>query len=157
MPIRELFSLRGRASRLGFWRFYLGITAASAVVWCGGLFAIIGLGPWAGFLLLALFPLWAMSAALVVRRVHDRGRGTPWAVIFVFGPLALIEPAQTLLRGPNPDLTPMATILAWAGLALGAWGFVEIGFRRGTAGPNPYGPDPLGKSDRRGRGGDRLG
>jgi hypothetical protein len=31
------------------------------------------------------------------------------------------------------------------GLALLVWGLVEIGFRRGTAGYNRFGPDPLGK------------
>jgi uncharacterized membrane protein YhaH (DUF805 family) len=28
-------------------------------------------------------------------------------------------------------------------LALAVWGIVELGFLRGTAGPNQFGPDPL--------------
>jgi uncharacterized membrane protein YhaH (DUF805 family) len=30
-----------------------------------------------------------------------------------------------------------------AAFALSIWGLVEIGFLRGTVGPNQYGPDPL--------------
>jgi uncharacterized membrane protein YhaH (DUF805 family) len=30
-----------------------------------------------------------------------------------------------------------------ASLAISIWGLVELGFLRGTVGPNQYGPDPL--------------
>jgi uncharacterized membrane protein YhaH (DUF805 family) len=34
-------------------------------------------------------------------------------------------------------------ILVLVCLSIGIWFFVELGFLRGTAGPNRYGPDPL--------------
>jgi uncharacterized membrane protein YhaH (DUF805 family) len=34
-------------------------------------------------------------------------------------------------------------ILTLSAFALTIWGFVEIGYLRGTAGSNAYGPDPL--------------
>jgi hypothetical protein len=37
----------------------------------------------------------------------------------------------------------MLKIRPLAGFALSIWGFVEIGFLRGTAEPNRYGPNPL--------------
>jgi uncharacterized membrane protein YhaH (DUF805 family) len=39
-------------------------------------------------------------------------------------------------------------MLVLAGFALTTWGFVEIGCLRGTAGSNPYGPDPLVRAKR---------
>jgi uncharacterized membrane protein YhaH (DUF805 family) len=30
-----------------------------------------------------------------------------------------------------------------AAIAIAIWGLVEMGFRRGTVGPNSYGPDSL--------------
>ena len=138
-----LFSVDGRETRLGFWRLYLSITAVSAVIWCASLFAIIGLGPWAAFALLALLPLGAMMTALVVRRVHDRGKNALWAVFFVFGPLALTEPAQSLAANPNPPQMLAALGLSLAGLALSIWSFIEIGLMKGDAGVNRYGPGPV--------------
>jgi uncharacterized membrane protein YhaH (DUF805 family) len=140
--LAALFSVDGRETRLGFWRLYLSITAVTALVWCASLFAIIGLGPWAGFALLALLPLGAMMSALVVRRVHDRGKNALWALFFVFGPLVLTEPAQSLAANPNPPQMLAALGLSMAGLALSIWSFIEIGMMKGSAGANRYGPDP---------------
>ena len=137
-----LFSVRGREARLRYWRLQLLIDVLAALVWCGGLFAMIGLGPWAAILFLAFGPLVAMTVALVIRRVHDRGKSAIWALIFVFGPLALEAPlrAQAGVEGQSPALSTLG--LALGGAALSIWGFVEIGLRRGTKGPNRYGPDP---------------
>jgi uncharacterized membrane protein YhaH (DUF805 family) len=39
---------------------------------------------------------------------------------------------------------PMAAVvLGLASLVISIWGLVELGFLRGTVGPNQYGPDPL--------------
>ena len=34
-------------------------------------------------------------------------------------------------------------VLGVASFVISIWGLVELGFLRGTVGPNPYGPDPL--------------
>jgi uncharacterized membrane protein YhaH (DUF805 family) len=34
-------------------------------------------------------------------------------------------------------------VFAIAGFAISIWALVELGFLRGTSGPNDYGPDPL--------------
>ena len=54
-----------------------------------------------------------MLASVVTRRLRDRGRPPAWWLA------ALV-----------PVLGPL-------------WLAVELGFRRGTPGENPYGPDPL--------------
>ena len=61
-----------------------------------------------------LYPpfLWIL-AALLVKRLHDRGRGPAvllWLLLPVLGPL---------------------------------WLILELGFRKGTDGDNQFGPDPL--------------
>ena len=142
MNFAALFSLDGRETRLNFWRLYLAINLATAVVWCADLFAVIGLGPWAGLLFLPLLPLGAMMSALVVRRVHDRGKNAAWALFFVFGPLILTEPAQALASQTSPWQTLAALGMSLGGLALSIWGFIEIGLMRGAPGDNRYGPDP---------------
>jgi uncharacterized membrane protein YhaH (DUF805 family) len=139
-----LFSLDGRETRLNFWRLYLAINLATAVVWCADLFAVIGLGPWAGLLFLPLLPLGAMMSALVVRRVHDRGKNAAWAIFFVFGPLILTEPAQALAGQTSPWQTLAALGMSFGGLALSIWGFIEIGLMKGAPGDNRYGPGPRG-------------
>jgi uncharacterized membrane protein YhaH (DUF805 family) len=43
-----------------------------------------------------------------------------------------------LTKGLSPPL-----ILQLASLAVSIWALVELGFLRGTSGPNQHGPDPL--------------
>ena len=140
MNFAALFSLDGRETRLNFWRLYMAINLATAVVWCADLFAVIGLGPWAGLLFLPLLPLGAMMSALVVRRVHDRGKNAAWALFFVFGPLILTEPAQALASQTSPWQTLAVLGMSFGGLALSIWGFIEIGLMKGAPGDNRYGP-----------------
>jgi len=42
--------------------------------------------------------------------------------------------------------TGSAVIFGLASLAVSIWAIVELGFLRGTPGPNQYGPDPLAAS-----------
>lgn len=86
-----------------------------------------------------VYPEWAIAA----KRAHDRNIPT-WVpgIFFVGGALADF---LTILGfgGPrdNPSglLLLLATPLMIFGLAL----LIDFGFRRGTPGPNRYGPDPL--------------
>ena len=64
--------------------------------------------------LLLLLPLFWVSLAAQVKRWHDRGKS---------GWMALVM---------------MIPVIGWI------WAIVELGFLRGTTGPNAYGDDPLG-------------
>jgi uncharacterized membrane protein YhaH (DUF805 family) len=73
------------------------------------------------------------SLAVAIKRLHDRDKSAWWLLV----PWILLTIAYYTL---GVELRP---ILGLAGLAIAIWLFVELGFLRGTAGPNRYGPDPL--------------
>jgi uncharacterized membrane protein YhaH (DUF805 family) len=94
-----------------------------------------GLGAMLFILILAYIPLLWIGLALGAKRLHDRNKSAWWLVIF------WIVPA--ILQGIGEHIDGIGLIFTLGGLALSIWGLVEIGFLRGTVGPNQYGPDPL--------------
>jgi uncharacterized membrane protein YhaH (DUF805 family) len=87
--------------------------------------------------------LW-INYALAAKRLQDRNRSGWW----------LLAPTVTLLIAiafafvtlPEHQREPWNTIgiiLVFATVALGLWLVLEIGFLRGTQGPNLFGSDPL--------------
>jgi uncharacterized membrane protein YhaH (DUF805 family) len=81
--------------------------------------------------------------AVALKRAHDRDLPV-WLLWIFFGASALLD-LLTVLGVDGADEAPSMLSLAIAvpfavfGLAL----LVELGFRRGTVGPNQYGSDPL--------------
>ncbi len=81
--------------------------------------------------------------AVAIKRAHDRDLPL-WLLGIFFGGGALLD-LLTVLGWAGSDETPSMLSLAIAvpftvfGLAL----LIELGFRRGTVGPNQYGPDPI--------------
>jgi uncharacterized membrane protein YhaH (DUF805 family) len=53
-----------------------------------------------------------------------------------------ILPNQNVISATNVVSFVVTLLLGIVGLAL----FVDLGFRKGTPGPNEYGPDPLAKA-----------
>ena len=81
--------------------------------------------------------------AVTIKRAHDRDMPN-WVLIAFFAANAFLDLLVVLdLAGTNenPNLLSLAVAvpLTVIGLAL----LVELGFRKGTEGPNQYGPDPL--------------
>jgi uncharacterized membrane protein YhaH (DUF805 family) len=84
--------------------------------------------------------------AVAIKRLHDRNLPI-WLLVFFFGGAALTDLFSLLGIGggddsPNVLLLAVEVPVAVLGLAL----LVELGFRRGTVGPNPNGPDPLART-----------
>jgi uncharacterized membrane protein YhaH (DUF805 family) len=84
--------------------------------------------------------------AVTIKRAHDRDMPN-WVLIAFFAANAFLDLLVVLdLAGTNehPNLLSLAVAvpLTVVGLAL----LVELGFRKGTEGPNQYGPDPLAKT-----------
>ncbi len=84
--------------------------------------------------------------AVTIKRAHDRDMPN-WVLIAFFSAGALLDLLMVLgLAGTDehPSLISLAIALPFTviGLAL----LAELGFRKGTAGPNQYGPDPLANS-----------
>ena len=79
--------------------------------------------------------------AVAIKRANDRNL-SPWLVALAFAGSVAFD-LSTLLNGPidTDSLVIYLIMLPFAilGLAL----FIELGFRRGTEGPNRFGPDPL--------------
>jgi uncharacterized membrane protein YhaH (DUF805 family) len=83
--------------------------------------------------------------AVALKRAHDRNLPV-WLLYIFFGAGALLDLFTVLgLAGSEeaPSMLSLAIAVPFTvfGLAL----LVELGFRRGTVGPNPNGPDPLAK------------
>jgi len=84
--------------------------------------------------------------AICVKRAHDRNLPV-WLIVAFFTANALLDLLDVLGWANGPDGPNMLSLIIAIplfvfGLAL----LVELGFRRGTVGPNQYGPDPLAKT-----------
>lgn len=82
--------------------------------------------------------------AVAVKRAHDRNLPL-WLLIAFFGASALLDLLTVLeLTGTDdePSLLSIGIAIPFTMMFLVL--LVELGFRRGTIGPNQYGPDPLG-------------
>lgn len=142
----------GRLNRKPFWMGSLIILVAGVIasvvlgVLAQGRPGIAGVLAFLVYLIM-LYPL----VALGVKRLHDRGKPGYFMAIFIV-PGLLSQLAQLLglnvrmqdLGGPLvPVPTALGTVLALAAFVVGIWALVELGLRKGAAGDNAYGPDPL--------------
>ena len=81
--------------------------------------------------------------AIAVKRGHDRNMPL-WLLIIFFGGGALLDLLTVLdLSGTDEEPSTLSIFIAVPFTVLGLALLVELGFRRGTVGPNQYGPDPL--------------
>lgn len=132
-------SFDGRINRKPYWIGVLLLVGA-------GIFLQILVLSTMGKLAALLFGLvWLYpSFALNVKRAHDRNRPT-WLVAAFFGLLFLINLIQVFdldQIDDKPTALFLFTGIPWFLLAM--FFLVDLGFLRGTVGPNRYGPDPLG-------------
>ena len=130
-------SLDGRINRQPYWIGAILVAIAGLLI---QYLALMTLGPLAALVigLICLYP----SFALMLKRAHDRNRPT-WLIAIFFGLMA----AATLLRPDDVDnMTETPTLfvlIAIPWILLSLFFLVDLGFLRGTRGPNRYGPDPL--------------
>lgn len=146
-----LFSFFGRTNRAKYWLVGFLVFAIWIAFWIvciamlgariDNIFSLAsaGLLLWlVGFVLLVL-TIWC-GLAVGVKRLHDRNKSGWWILLFYFAP--------SVLSGWQVATTDSgsAMIFGLIGLVISIWGLIELGFLRGTSGPNLYGPDPLGYS-----------
>ncbi len=140
--MRTLFDFAGRASRLTYWRVFLLSSVVGSVVFIMGCTAIIHFGPVGGVLFVGLVPPLVFSAAVGIRRAHDRGKAAVWFWIFTLGPFSLNVIAESLpARAAGGGLVTLALMLG--SIVIYIWGIVELGFLRGAPVPNVYGAPEL--------------
>ena len=144
-----LFSFRGRINRAKYWLAVLVFVVADAVL---GLLGWV-LDNGVAFQILSFVVNLAVliaSIAVCIKRLHDRDRSGWWLLLFYVGPIAVAliggfffwAAADTVGMSAEWSYLGLRLCLL-GGIALAIWGFVEIGCRRGTAGYNRFGPDPL--------------
>jgi uncharacterized membrane protein YhaH (DUF805 family) len=80
---------------------------------------------------------WISAFAIGVKRLHDRNKSGWLIVLFYVVPSILGGIANT------SEQAVASFVLGLGSLVISIWGLVELGFLRGTVGPNAYGPDPL--------------
>ena len=157
-----LFSFKGRIQRLYWWVATIAVGAAAGAITgilevaakssghsvvnpdtqqfeATGLFGIV-------VLLVGLVNLW-INFALSVKRLHDRGRTGWWLVgqtLILAVAAVLVVVAIAVPKEQAPVWWVLASVVGIVALAVSIWLFVEIGFLRGTQGPNRFGEDPLG-------------
>lgn len=151
------FGFNGRIGRKTYWLGHIGIfivaiaAIAALAAAVGDRFQAIAPGDEitifalpAGALVFVLAVeviLTIASLALTVKRLHDRNR-TGWLALVFYVPSWLHNIlAESPPFGPAFWLTSM--VAAVASLAA-LWFLIELGFFRGTRGPNRFGEDPVG-------------
>lgn len=136
-----LFGYEGRIGRLscvmGFLTFcailaFLSGMAQDAVAGTGDI------GRYVAFGLIVGTGLWIHSA-VAVKRLHDRDKSAWWYLLYGVTPLALFIGALYLYTARAFDVASILFVVSIVGLT---WVIVELGFLRGTDGPNRYGPAP---------------
>jgi uncharacterized membrane protein YhaH (DUF805 family) len=148
------FGYHGRLGRGQFWAGMTLVVAIGVVLVgvAGPLIGGTGDIPPSRILLIAALTLafFLLLSLLMVRRLHDCGRSGWWFIPYGLLPFVLyagpILLGRTLTPGLNTEdfVDPLLTGTQLTGIALFVAGLLESGFRRGTAGPNAYGPAPWG-------------
>ncbi|MGH6792287.1 MAG: DUF805 domain-containing protein [Methyloceanibacter sp.] len=96
-------------------------------------------------LVLGLLNLW-ISCAIAAKRLHDRDRTGWWLVvplIAISASFAAIAWASNLPEDQSTPYFGIGIAILLAAMAIGIWLTIELGFLKGTQGPNRFGPDPL--------------
>ena len=144
----SLFSFQGRTSRSAYWHIQLLIALLSAAI-IGLVMFLITRGSPQWLSALGFTPILALiwiSAATVVRRMHDRGRSGWWAVVYFVAPLLLVATGVWLeISGMTiayPAASSGSLILFLAAAGLNGWAQLDIGFLRGSRTANEFGPQP---------------
>ena len=84
---------------------------------------------------LLYIPLIWVGLAVGAKRLHDRDKSAWWLLLFYAVPSVLSSAADRIEGG--------GIILHLVSFAITIWAIIELGFLRGTIGPNRFGPDPL--------------
>jgi uncharacterized membrane protein YhaH (DUF805 family) len=157
-------AFRGRASRLQFWvAVAIVVPALMALMLVFFVYAISIPGAYEnggptplpkGPLGLSITAVWLLAIAALllyflaaaVRRLHDLNKAWWWIFVFLIVPDLMFDYGRYLVDSSMGAVGQMPFILfLYPAMALWFWGLVELGFLRGAAGQNRFGPDPLAK------------
>jgi uncharacterized membrane protein YhaH (DUF805 family) len=139
----KYLSFQGRANRKRYWLTsfaIIGLIILGALV-VGLLSAMLRiLGILAVPLLLVVF---VAALAVGARRLHDRNKSAWWLLVFQGLPMLFSGLRALMVLGGGSSAQGPSSLVALIGFCFSIWALVELGFLRGTAGPNRFGEDPL--------------
>jgi len=135
-----LNSFEGRIGRQAFWVAMIAVGAANVLA-CFVAQAISGDRLSAIVDLAFTYPEFAIAA----KRSHDRNLPLWLLAVFFIANGVLDFLTVVGLGGTNEAPSTLSVVIAVPFTVFGIALLVELGFRRGTKGPNPYGPDPVAK------------
>jgi len=136
-----LNSFEGRIGRQTFW-IAMGAVAVVNVLACYVVQEVAGERVSAIVDLAFTYPEFAVAA----KRSHDRNLPL-WLLAIFFAANAVLDLFTVLgWAGTGDEPSALSLVVALPFTVFGLALLVELGFRRGTKGPNPYGPDPLMKT-----------
>ena len=139
--INLLFGYDGRIGRLygllGFLAFvaivgFLSGIAEDVTVGTGDI------GRYVAFVFIVGTGLW-MHSAVIIKRLHDRDKAAGWYFVYGAAPFGLFILAIYFWTMRALEVASLLFVLSFIGLI---WAIVELGFMRGTPGPNRFGPAP---------------
>jgi uncharacterized membrane protein YhaH (DUF805 family) len=93
-----------------------------------------------------LVNMW-IAFAFSAKRLHDRDRTGWWLIwqlLILILAVILVVVAIVVPQEQGAVWYALAGAACLAAFVISVWLFVQIGFLRGTQGPNRFGPDPLG-------------
>lgn len=129
-----LTSIEGRISRQPFWIALICLLVLELI-------AHFAFGErWSSIVSLILaYP----EFAVIAKRGHDRNAPTWIAAVFVSGAVVLDLLSLLNLLGPMEKPSTLFYVVGLPFTIMALILLIDFGFRRGTVGPNQYGPDPL--------------
>jgi uncharacterized membrane protein YhaH (DUF805 family) len=133
-----LFGYDGRIGRL---YFLLGFLAFVAII--GFLSSIAedatsgtgDIGRYVALVFIVGAGIW-MHSAVVIKRLHDRDKAAGWYFVYGVAPFGIFTLGIYFWTIRAPEIALVLFALSFMGLI---WAIVEVGFRRGTSGPNRFG------------------
>ncbi len=135
----QYWNTAGRFTRPQWWRFQIWAMLGLIVVVLAAInisqdnlrIALIVLAG-AAFLLTVI--------VVAVKRLHDRNKSGWWLLLLYGVPLLLNAGAYSVASNEPVYLTVPALII-------NMWALIELGFLRGSRGPNRFGEDPIGEAE----------
>lgn len=145
MDLSSLFlSLDGRINRARFW---LGTVILAVVSFSATYLIVLLIGVSQGAVALSAAVAFALaypSYAVMAKRFQDRGK-PGWLALIGLVPVYATNLLYTFEVFDTLDPSPLAQGIDVVISLIFLWFLVELGFLKGSQGPNRYGSDPLGQ------------
>ncbi len=145
MDLSSLFlSLDGRINRARFW---LGTVILAVVSFAATYLIVLLIGVSQGAVALSAAVAFALaypSYAVMAKRFQDRGK-PGWLALIGLVPVYATNLLYTFEVFDTLDPSPLAQGIDVVISLIFLWFLVELGFLKGSQGPNRYGSDPLGQ------------